>query len=377
MVHMKLHGQTTYKSGEEPFLARLENRFDNGDYALRSISDDLGSITRRLRIGPASDAEEADITMPGEFSYLKVGDIVRFNPARSESRVLYRRNSRHNVLFFTERCNSRCLMCSQPPRDINDDYLVEDILRTIPWMAPETPELGISGGEPTLLQDKLLEVIAAVKRHLPGASLHMLSNGRLFAYLRLAQRLAAIGHSDLMIGVPLYADTAGVHDFVVQAPGAFNQTIFGLLNLARVGIRIEIRMVVHRHTYERLPKFAVFIARNLPFISQVSIMGLELMGYARSNLNSLWIDPGDYQNELEECVHRLDAAGLKTNIFNHPLCVLRPSLHRFARKSISDWKNIYLPECTACARRDECGGFFASATLRHSAHLRPFAALQS
>ncbi len=370
---MKLHGQTRFRSSGEPFLARLETQLGNRDYELRLISGEAYIAPYRLRIGSVPNPINADVTMPEDFGYLALGDIVRFNPANEQARVLYRRNSRHNVLFFTERCNSRCLMCSQPPRDINDDYLVEDILRTIPWMSPETSELGISGGEPTLLQDKLVEVVAAVKRYLPTTSLHMLSNGRLFSYLRLAQRLAAIGHSNLMIGVPLYADTAGVHDFVVQAPGAFNQTIFGLLNLARVGIRIEIRMVVHRHTYERLPEFAAFVARNLPFVSQVSIMGLELMGYARSNLDSLWIDPADYQNELEECAHRLEASGLKMNIFNHPLCVLRPSLHRFARKSISDWKNIYLPECSTCVRRDECGGFFASATLRHSSHLRPFA----
>lgn len=101
-------------------------------------------------------------------------------------------------------------------------------------------------------------------------------------------------------------------------------------------------------------------------------MGLELMGFARSNLEALWIDPADYQLELDEAVHVLDAAGLVVQLFNLPLCVLRPSLHRFARRAISDWKNIYLPVCQDCGLRDECGGFFASATLRHSAHLKPF-----
>lgn len=369
---MKLHGKIQFTRVEEPFLGRLESRSPGGDYEVRILGGGLSS--KRLRVGARGLAEAVDVMMPPEFDYLAQGDIIRFNPVSSECRVLYRCNSRHNVLFFTERCNSRCLMCSQPPRDINDDYLVEDILRIIPWMSPDTAELGISGGEPTLLQEKLVQVVASVHEHLPSTALHMLSNGRLFSYLRLAQRLAAVGHSELMIGVPLYADTAALHDFVVQASGAFNQTIFGLLNLARVGIRIEIRMVVHRHTYARLPEFARFIARNLPFVEQVSIMGLELMGYARSNLNSLWIDPADYQYELEECVHRLDASGLKTHIFNHQLCVLRPSLHRFARKSISDWKNVYLAECSDCIRKDECGGFFASAALRHSTHVIPFKA---
>ena len=103
-------------------------------------------------------------------------------------------------------------------------------------------------------------------------------------------------------------------------------------------------------------------------------MGLELVGFARSNLGSLWIDPADYQDQLEEAVSLLDDAGVSVLIFNHPLCVLRPSLHQFARRSISDWKNIYVPECEPCIRRNECGGFFASAKLRYSQHIQPYRA---
>lgn len=264
-------------------------------------------------------------------------------------------------------------MCSQPPRYVRDDYLVDDILRMIPWIPKSTAELGVTGGEPTLLYGRLLQVLQAAKQHLPSTSLHLLSNGRLFRYLRYAERVAAIQHPDIMIGVPLYADTASGHDYVVQAAGAFDQTILGLLNLGRVGLRIEIRMVVHRETYRRLPQFARFVARNLPFVAQVVFMGLELVGYARTNLDALWIDPADYQSELERAVDELAAAGLTVGILNHPLCLLRPALRAYAHQSISDWKNVYLQECAACAARDACCGFFTSNATRPSGHIRPFA----
>ncbi len=35
-------------------------------------------------------------------------------------KTLYRVNSCHNMILSTERCNSNCLMCSQPPKDRND-----------------------------------------------------------------------------------------------------------------------------------------------------------------------------------------------------------------------------------------------------------------
>jgi len=56
--------------------------------------------------------------------------------------------------------------------------------------------------------------------------------------------------------------------------------------------------VVHADTYVRLPEFARFLARNLLFVDHVAIMGLELMGFAKANLDAIWIDPVDYQTQL-------------------------------------------------------------------------------
>jgi His-Xaa-Ser system radical SAM maturase HxsC len=193
----------------------------------------------------------------------------------------------------------------------------------------------------------------------------------LFNYLTLAQEVADVGLSDLMIGIPVYSDIAARHDFVVQARGAFDQTIRGMMNLARCGVRVELRVVLHRLTVDRLPGLARFIARNLAFVEHVALMGLEMMGYVRMNLPSLWIDPVDYQPQLVAAVRELDAAGLRTSIYNHQLCVLDRSLWDHARKSISDWKNEYLLVCDGCAARDACGGFFASSKLRFSDHIRP------
>jgi hypothetical protein len=101
-------------------------------------------------------------------------------------------------------------------------------------------------------------------------------------------------------------------------------------------------------------------------------MGLENIGYAPRNMDTLWIDPHDYQDQLETAVEFLSTRGMNVSIYNHQLCVLRKSLWKFARKSISDWKNIYLEECTSCAIKEDCGGFFKWATKLHSAHISAF-----
>lgn len=326
-----------------------------------------------LRVGGVACSNH-EFSVSSDLEHLQDGDIVRINERAGELRVLYRKGSNHNVLFFTERCNSRCLMCSQPPRDVNDEYLIDDMLETIPLMASDTRVLCITGGEPTILGWRLLEVMAAVSGHLPGTALHMLSNGRAFAYKETAKAMSRSGVRDLMIGIPLYADVASVHNFVVQARNAFDQTLRGMMNLARFEVPVEIRFVIHRQTVGRLVQTARFIARNLPFASQVALMGLETIGFTRSNAAVLWIDPWEYREALTEAVGILAEAGMAVLIYNLPLCILPQVLWPFAQKSISDWKNMYLPACESCAMKSECAGFFASASFKYSDHIRPFPA---
>jgi His-Xaa-Ser system radical SAM maturase HxsC len=172
-----------------------------------------------------------------------------------------------------------------------------------------------------------------------------------------------------MVGIPVYSDLPSEHDFVVQAAGSFDQTVRGLMNLKRCGVRVEVRVVLHRYTTGRLPNLAAFIVRNLPFVDHVALMGLELMGYTKMNLDALWIDSADYQESLSTAVSTLARHRINVSIYNHQLCVLDRKLWPYARKSISDWKNEYIAACDGCAARELCGGFFSSGLLRHSSHI--------
>jgi His-Xaa-Ser system radical SAM maturase HxsC len=231
--------------------------------------------------------------------------------------------------------------------------------------------LGLTGGEPTLNADALIELLEHCRDVAPDLQLHLLSNGRRFADMAFTQRYAAIGNADLMVGIPIYAAEAGLHDYVVQARGAFAETVRGILNLGATGQRIEIRVVVQRHTVPVLTEIARYIARNLPFVEQVAWMGLEMVGLARPNSSEVWIDPMDYQAELRAAVLMLANARVNTRIYNHQLCVLDPHLWPFAVRSISDWKNDYRELCSGCAAREQCGGVFTTSGNRLSEHLRP------
>ena len=286
------------------------------------------------------------------------GDIVELLPERARIRTRYRRGANANTLFATERCNSYCLMCSQPPRQVADDWRVQDMRDVIALLDRDTPELGISGGEPTLLGDGLVEVLRACRDRLPATPIHVLSNGRLFGKTGLASAIATLKHPHLTWGVPLYADVASVHDYVVQSAGAFDEAVRGLLVMASKGLSIEIRVVLTVPTVARLPALAEFIYRHVPSAVHVAFMGLEPIGFALANRDALWVDPEDMTAPLTRAVHHQANRGMAVSLYNLALCVLPAELRPFARRSISDWKQRYLDSCAGCAARGACGGFF-------------------
>lgn len=321
---------------------------------------------------PGEPAENTSnwVELPEPLAYLSGGDVISISDNGGRIRVLWREQGRQNAILLTERCDNYCLMCSQPPKKANDDWLLDDARELIRLLPRHTRELGFTGGEPTFYGSQLIDLLALCTTLLPETAVHVLSNGRRFQDLAFTASWAALENPNLMVGIPVYGAEPSLHDYVVQASGAFNETIRGILNLARLEQRIEIRVVLHQQTAPALLEIAEFIARNLPFVEQVALMGLETTGFARANLDSIWIDPSQYAPALTEAAYLLDQAGVNTMIYNHQLCLIEPNAWSFAVKSISDWKNEYHPECANCSMIERCGGFFASAKYRVSDNIK-------
>ncbi|MEV8510296.1 His-Xaa-Ser system radical SAM maturase HxsC [Actinoplanes sp. NPDC051475] len=325
---------------------------------------------RRSADGPARNA----VVLPPHLDYLRAGDIIACSPTGTHVEVLWRSQSPHNSVLLTERCDNYCLMCSQPPKERDDSRLLRRAAELVRMLPSTAAELGFTGGEPTLYGSGLVALLRTTTDCLPGTEIHLLSNGRRFADPRFAAEYATVGNPRLMVGIPLFGAEPSLHDYVVQARGAFDETVAGILALGRLRQRIEIRVVVQKHTAPALVEIAEFIGRNLPFVEKVALMGLEMTGLARANLADVWVDPHDYRADLAEAAFILMHAGVRADIYNHQLCVMDRRLWRLAVRSISDWKNQYLPECEPCTVREACGGLFASsAKHRHSDHIAPVA----
>ena len=282
-------------------------------------------------------------------------------------------NSNDNTLFVTEQCNNHCLMCCQPPKRIEDiERLFKENIHIVRTAPKELKVIGISGGEPTLLGDRLFDLIEEIRLQLPDTDIHLLSNGRAFSNPVYTHKLREVAGDHICIGVPFHSDYPGDHDLIAGARGAYTETILGLYTLASENISIELRVVINRLNYSRLLIMSEFINKNIPFVEWVAFMGMEKTGLAVRNNNKIWIEPQEYIPQLIEAVKRLYDWDIDTAIYNIPLCLLPQDYHIFAKQSISDWKVNYLPICKDCVLRNNCCGSFTTSVEPYLG-LKPFA----
>lgn len=285
------------------------------------------------------------------------GDVVLCVPSRSGVQRLFRRASKHNTLLLTERCDQLCVMCSQPPRDINDSWrfpLYEHAL----LLADPGAVVGISGGEPTLFKDALIGMIERVAERRPDLSYHILSNGQHFseadrpALTRLHDRIPIVW------GVPLYSHREEAHDEIVGKAGAYQRLINNLLLLGSANTRIELRTVITALNVLDLPHLATFVANNLPFVCDWAIMGMEPIGYARANWKKLFFDHSVFPQPVINAIEISALRRVPCHLYNIPRCTVPEGYRSYCVDSISDWKKKYLPACDRCIEKPRCPGFF-------------------
>ncbi len=270
-------------------------------------------------------------------------------------------HSNDNTLFVTGQCNNRCLMCCQPPTKKDDiDFFYQKNKKIIESAPESLSVIGISGGEPTLLDEKLFMLISLIQKKMPNTYIHILSNGRKFSDCTYTEKFTYLAKEKITLGIPLHSDSALIHDKIAGVKGAYTETMLGLYNLAANEMDIELRIVLNKQNYFRLPQMARFISKNLVFISSVAFMAMEDIGYTIKNRDFIWIEPIEYIDYLQQAVLFLSQFNFDVALFNLPLCLLPNEIKPFARKSISDWKNTFLSQCNDCTLQKDCCGLFST-----------------
>jgi His-Xaa-Ser system radical SAM maturase HxsC len=345
---IRLHLPATAEA-EQPFVTRLRSRQrdepDPSDSYLVETDGTSSSFAGRHGL------LAVDGVPGGELD----GDIVLVQPRSGRLERLLRAGSPHNTLLVTERCDQLCVMCSQPPKKTHVDRF--QLFEEACLLAEPGSLIGISGGEPTLYKEQLLDMIDHVLTRRPDLEFHVLSNGQHFGREDV-ERLRDPLYRRVSWGIPIYAPEPALHDEIVGKAGAFARLEESFAFLLLAGARVELRTVLLTANLPVLAALARYVTTRLRFVEVWSIMQLENTGFARNRWGRLVVD---HRAGFEPVASALDCAALHAvpaQLFNFPRCSVPPAYRHLAVASISDWKRKYVPACGACRERERCCGFF-------------------
>ncbi|ARN76294.1 His-Xaa-Ser system radical SAM maturase HxsC [Oceanicoccus sagamiensis] len=304
-------------------------------------------------------------------SIVNEGDILEVNYKSSNIRVILSSAARQHTLLVTEDCNNKCIFCSQPPKPTGQFY--DQVLLALSAF-DQQGIFGITGGEPTYFWDDFVLFLKNTFLSNPDKDYHILSHGRVFSDEKKVKEIQGIGASKKVVfGIPLHGDSPELHDKITGVPGSFEETVKGLLNLAFSGFELEIRLVVNRYNYEKIPLIVDLIRAKFRAVNPViALMQLEPAGWAKNRYDDLFVPADKQKEQLDAVISSCELHKTSLALFNYPLCHLPPIAHKYANKSISDWKNYFPSLCNSCSIKDDCCGFFYSAQGRHLDKPRPY-----
>ena len=257
-------------------------------------------------------------------------------------------------LLITTNCNQNCIMCPQHLNDdsIDHDYILEKIISKIGKL--HCKEIYITGGEPFLKSKLIDEIFLATKKE----KITILTNGSIMP------SEIVLKSKRVNLCIPLYASYDDLHNLMTGGKN-FYKVIKNLIDISVYKVPIELRFVITNLNYKNMLDFAEFVSRNLPFVSNIAFMGMELMENAFFNTDKLWLNPQSYMSDLCKAIDYLEIFEMPVSIYNIPLCLIPEKYYNLTYKSISEWKREYLNFCNSCKYVKDCGGFFASCTDKY------------
>ncbi len=174
-------------------------------------------------------------------------------------------------LAITYRCNNDCAHCyNARPRDypeLNGEAWKAIIDRL--WEIG-IPHVVFTGGEPTLRSD-LLELVAYAQQK--GQITGLNTNGRRLSDARFVAQLVEAGLDHVQI--TLESHDAQIHDHMVHAGGAWQQTVAGIRNVLDTPLYVMTNTTLLQHN-------APALSESLDFLAELGVptVGLNALIYA-------------------------------------------------------------------------------------------------
>ena len=299
-------------------------------------------------------------------------DVLEMSP-EGIAYQYYNSESDDNAFVVTGKCNSNCVMCpaADNQRKNSGTYRADTLIEIARHIPKDAVHFTITGGEPFLIGKEIFGFLRYIRENFKSTKILLLTNGRIFCSAEYCNMLKKTLPENTTIGIPLHGYSSETHDLVTRAPGSFSQTLAGIKNLTSLGLKIELRIVVSRITSAYMDDMAELIVNEIPNISCVKIMAMEMLGNAAVNKDLVWLSYTEAFKSTRGMVRKLVEHGIDTAFYNFPLCTVDRELWGICRKSITDYKIRFLPQCENCTVKDACGGIFAGTVRLEKEDINP------
>lgn len=273
----------------------------------------------------------------------------------------YNDQSDENYFFITGACNSNCVMCPSP--DITRKNVpttnMADLIELARHIPMDTPHLTITGGEPFLVGESIFPFIQYLKEKFKGTEFLFLTNGRIFAVEKYLNQFVETIPCNSVVAIPIHGSCEEIHDSITRAKGSFKQTKYGIKQLLKNNIRVELRLVVSKLNLNDFDKIADLIITHFKGIEYVSVIAMEMTGNARVNKDLVWVPYKESFDKISDSLRKMIANGIDVKLYNFPICTVNKSYWPLCEKSISTNKVRYAEVCDKCKYKTSCGGVFA------------------
>lgn len=189
------------------------------------------------------------------------------------------------LIRLTMACNERCSFCNVPMENYPHPTPKWDaiIAQLEQFIESKAQTLTISGGEPTLLRRRLLDLIQLAKQR--GIPFIELQSNAVLIDTQYAQQLKEAGLTSSFIS--LLSHDPQLHDQGTLLEGSFVKCLQGIQALIDVGIEVTLNPVITSATQNGILEYLRFVHEQFPQIKTISLSVVQPHGRANEDMTLL------------------------------------------------------------------------------------------
>jgi len=212
------------------------------------------------------------------------------------------------LLRLTMACNEQCRFCNLPAPEHSATALgtAEATAAVHAFAASGERTLTLSGGEPTLLRSRLVELVRAARER--GIPFVELQTNAVLVDPGYAAELGQAGLTSAFVALLSHDPT--IHDDLVGRAGAHAECLAGIDALVAAGIHVILNPVITWSMQRLVEPYVAFVAERLPAVRSISLSVVQPHGRAAAELDLL-PDYGVLAESVREAQHEAARAGIE------------------------------------------------------------------